>query len=466
MSERRSAPQTAATKAPPRRPRMEGDNMGPIATIRRDWRQFWFENVSPTPVALVRIIMGILVLLCCYQLWPDRFAWFSDRGVMTTDVAMQFDHNTAWPPHLVQLLNYAPDWWINTFFILLSIAAICMSVGFCTRTAIVLVWCGLYSINSRDLINNNTGYDAMIRCVTVYLFFANSGGACSVDRLIRVWRGKESPSHVPLMAIWPQRLIQIQVSVVYICTFCSKATGDLWQNGTAAYFPYMIPDLHKLTIPLIDGNHMWAINIMTYYAEAIELALGALVWNRRLMPYVLFGGVLLHVGIEYSINIPIFAEAMLGSYIAFFCQQDLLNFTKWCAARFHVTELRVVYDGECGCCRSIKLVLERFDIFRRVRFLDQHNPEDLKLAPEVTMAEAETAAVAVNPRGRKYLGFYAFRQIVRRTPGLWILLPFLYLIPWPFKMLVARTSKNRMGLPVAPAVRMLRGKADLQLAKR
>jgi predicted DCC family thiol-disulfide oxidoreductase YuxK len=463
VSQQRNVAQPAA----PARPRhKEGDGLGPVAMVRRDWRRFWFEYVSPTPMALVRILMGLLVLMCNYQLWPDRFAWFSDHGVMTTDVAMQYAHNTAWPPHLVQLLNNAPDWWITTFFILLSLAAVSMSLGFCTRTSLFLVWCGLYSINARDLINNNTGYDAMIRCAVVYLFLANSGGACSIDRLIRIWRGKESPGLAPLMSIWPQRLLQIQVSVVYIGTFCSKATGDLWQNGTAAYFPYMVPDLHKFTLPLIDGNHMWAINVMTYGAEFLEFSLATLLWSRRLRPYVMFGGVLLHGGIEASINIPIFSEAMVSSYLAFFRQEDMSNFTKWFAARFHVTNLRVVYDGDCGYCRSVKLLVDRFDIFRRVTFLDYHNADDLNTAPEVTFAEAQLAAIAVNPRGRKYSGFYAFRQIARRTPCLWILVPFLYVIPWPFKMAVDRISKNRMSLPVAPAVRTVRRKRELQPAKR
>jgi predicted DCC family thiol-disulfide oxidoreductase YuxK len=119
----------------------------------------------------------------------------------------------------------------------------------------------------------------------------------------------------------------------------------------------------------------------------------------------------------------------------------------------HITRLQVIYDGECGYCRSVKLMVERFDALRRITFLDHHSPDDLKRAPEVTLAEAKSSAVAVNPRGSKYLGFYAFRQLALRAPVLWILAPFLYIIPWPFKMAAERISRNRMHLPVAPAVR-------------
>src|SRR3977135_3770386 len=51
-------------------------------------------------------------------------------------------------------------------------------------------------------------------------------------------------------------------------------------------------------------------------AVLVELALGVLVWNKRCRPWVLAAGVLLHLGIDFNIEIGIFSYAMLVLYVA------------------------------------------------------------------------------------------------------------------------------------------------------
>jgi hypothetical protein len=49
----------------------------------------------------------------------------------------------------------------------------------------------------------------------------------------------------------------------------------------------------------------------------VELALGILMWNRALRPWVMSLGVVMHVMIEYSIVVGFFGMAMLVAYLAF-----------------------------------------------------------------------------------------------------------------------------------------------------
>jgi hypothetical protein len=49
----------------------------------------------------------------------------------------------------------------------------------------------------------------------------------------------------------------------------------------------------------------------------IELALAVLVWNGKLRPWVLLGGVALHVGIDFSVRVGFFSLAALVAYVAF-----------------------------------------------------------------------------------------------------------------------------------------------------
>lgn len=346
---------------PRRRRRPDVYRGGPIASIRRDWDHFWFRWIGPGPVGLVRICIGLVVLAAALQLWPDRFNWFSEHGLITTADSDAFNLAVQWGPRPVNLLHGATDGEVTAFFVIYIAAALLMTAGLWTRFSIFLVWLGLCSIHARDSINNNTGYDAMMTCMTIYLFLARSDAAFSVSRLLRLRKtrlGIYNPSpferflnrlgghpdapeteKAPLVPSWPVRLMQIQVAVVYICTFAIKCTGSLWPNGTAIYYPATVLDLHKYPMPLLDPDHIWAINLFTYAALAIEFSLGTFIWVRRLRFYVIAGGVALHLGIEWTVNIPLFAWVMIGSYFSFFEQEDLLRFKAWSTSRLRQMRL-------------------------------------------------------------------------------------------------------------------------------
>jgi uncharacterized membrane protein len=306
-------------------------------SFRRDWNAFWFTDTGAGPVGLLRIAMGTLVIAAILQLWPDRFAWFSERGLLPTAESDLYNAAyTAGPRPIDFLYGASADWQINLFFVVYFIAALFMTAGFWTRPAIFLVWLGLSTIHNRDSIVNTTGGDQVMIIMTIYLLFARSDAAFSVRRLMRIRRGLEGDAATPI-PVWPQRLMQIQVSIVYLATFLNKLVGSWWDNGTAVYYPYTLLQFHRFPVPFMDGDHMLFINLLTYITLATELSLGTLVWVPRLRFYVLGAGVFLHASIEYSLNIPLFAALMISSYLSFLTQQDLLNFKAWLQRRLGIS---------------------------------------------------------------------------------------------------------------------------------
>jgi predicted DCC family thiol-disulfide oxidoreductase YuxK len=464
-------------------------------SLLRDWDRFWFKKISCAPVALMRICIGLLVIYAALQLWPDRFVWFSEHGLLPLSTAFAYNDVYTPGPRPINFLQYAhQDWMISAFLIVYMAAAALMTIGLWTRPAIFLVWIGLNCIHNRDSLNNTTGGDEVMLIMTAFLFMARSNGAISVDRLIRVWRGKEPADRAPDMSIWPQRLMQIQVSVVYLATFMNKTLGDKWQNGTAVYYPYQTLEFHRFPMPFMDANfhphfpialmndtNVGMITLMTYGTLAIELALGTLVWVPRLRLYVLTAGILLHVGIEYAMNIPLFGFLMAASYISFLNEGDLRRFSAYLVRTLRISRLRVVYDGQCDFCRSAMLLLSSTDSFRRLRFLDYHRADQLAEVPGLAFEDADEAVVAVrvpqstrtgtrrrllenddwpiaDSHAKHYAGFRAFRQMALRLPGLWPVVPFMCL---PGAALIGSTlyawvAANRRRLPVAPALRNIR----------
>jgi hypothetical protein len=143
---------------------------------------------------------------------------------------------------------------------------------------------------------------------------APSGAALSVDRWLaarpRFWE-------FPRRSLWPLRLIQVQVSLLYFFAVWAKLRGETWNDGTAVSYAFRIEDIERFPVPGFVTDSLVLVNLLTYGTLAVELALAILVWNGKLRPWVLLLGVGLHLGIDYAVRVGFFSYAALVAYIAF-----------------------------------------------------------------------------------------------------------------------------------------------------
>lgn len=418
-----------------------------MRSLRRGWNRWWFGPISPGPLGLFRFVFGLLVLAYGVMLFPDRAVWFSEGGVLTAAQADYYNEFYAPVPY-INLLHGATDGpYLTGFFLVFLGAALTLALGLWTRLSAVIVFVALASLHNRNNAIHNSG-DTVMMVMSVYLMLAPSGAACSWDRLRRIFAGREGDA-APSIAPWAQRLMQLQVAAVYCSTSCSKLTGSHWRDGTAAYYPLHLPESARFPMP--GADNMFVIHALTWGTMAVETALWTLVWVPRLRLWALAAGVGLHLGIEYSLNIPLFSFLMMASYLTFVTEGDLKNFVRWMNEPLARTRLRLVYDGECDFCRSALLVVRFFDVFRLVTLLDYHRPDELAQAPGVRFEDADEAVIALDMRGRQFAGFYAWRVLAWRLPMLWLVAPLGYVpgIPWLGRRVYAWVVKNRSRLPVA-----------------
>jgi hypothetical protein len=66
-----------------------------------------------------------------------------------------------------------------------------------------------------------------------------------------------------------------------------------------------------------------AIKAITWFTLLAEFSLGVLIWFSRLRYPVLLLGLLFHLGIEYALNLPMFAWDVLAAYVLFIDPADL-----------------------------------------------------------------------------------------------------------------------------------------------
>jgi hypothetical protein len=193
------------------------------------------------------------------------------------------------------------------------VGAVALTLGYHTRIAAVVVFVGILSLQRANPMIINSG-DGLICNLALYCALAPAGASLSVDRLRtapdRFW---EFPQRAP----WPLRLVQIQLSVIYLSTVWRKMQGDLWREGTAVSYALRIADIHRFPTPAFLTDSVILAELLTFGTLALELSLAILVWNRAARPWILTLGVSLHLGIEYSILVGFFSVTMLTVYLAF-----------------------------------------------------------------------------------------------------------------------------------------------------
>jgi Vitamin K-dependent gamma-carboxylase len=271
------------------------------------WNRFWFTEIPTSTYALFRIAFGILTFCWALSLAPSVFAFYSRDGVLP--VRPDYNSNFDWSVFDV----FPSDVAVAIVYFLLYIAALMLIVGFRTRLAAFVVFVCLISFGRRNPWVLNSG-DLLVFVLSFYAMLMPSGEGFSVDRWLR---DRAHFWEFGTRAIWPLRLVQIQVSVLYVAAVWAKVRGTTWNDGTAVSYAFRMEDLERFPVPGFVTDTVLIANVLTYGTLAVELALGILVWNRVLRPWVLLLGVGLHLGIDYTTRVGFFSWAVLVAYVAF-----------------------------------------------------------------------------------------------------------------------------------------------------
>jgi uncharacterized membrane protein YphA (DoxX/SURF4 family) len=270
------------------------------------WERFWFAPQPVSTLVLVRIAFGILSFACAASLTPDLASFFGPDGLLPT--APPFSA-VSWG-----IFNLAsPMWLVILVWALMLVASVALVVGFWTRLSAFIVLLGVLSFERRMPFAFNGG-DGLVRILALYVFLAPTGAAVSLDRLRR---HRDDPWGFPQRAPWALRLMQLQVSLIYLSAVWEKVQGHTWPNGTALSYALRLDDIARFPLPSPFADWPAVVALLTWSTLAIEFSAGALVWIPKLRPWVLAAGVMLHLVIAYSMRVGFFSAGMMVLYLAF-----------------------------------------------------------------------------------------------------------------------------------------------------
>ncbi len=292
-----------------------------LARLRDAWRKFFFQPVPAVNLCLFRIFFGLVVLESAFLNLADVPTWYGVNGTLGREIVT----NVLGSKCLDLLLFLPPtDSAVWSFYFVHIISAFCFTIGLFTRVSSIALYFTMSSLHFRNPVIINAGDDLM-RVYSFFLMFSPAGATLSIDNLLR--KRKPDSEHSkrgsePAVAEdctitpWTQRLIQLELTLAYFQYFWTKVGGNTWIDGTAVYYVLNNTTIEHFPWPL-DRRNILVAKLLTWGTLVIEFFLWNLIWVKRFRYYVLFGGVLLHLGLEYTLNIPVFQHVILVSYILF-----------------------------------------------------------------------------------------------------------------------------------------------------
>lgn len=285
----------------------------------RMWDDFFFRQESVDLMSLFRIVWCFLLLVMSLIEFGNIQEFYGPHALVSIETALsQFPF-----PHLdifqYVRLSYETLYAFFGIYILFVLSAM---LGLFTRLSLSVVFIGLVSLHQRNIWLLSSA-DLLIRLVTLYLIFSPCGQAFSVDSI----RSKKTQV-VKMAPPWALRLLQIQLSVVYLWTVWHKLKGGDWVDGTALYYATRLEAMKNFPVPYIFDSIV-ILKMMTWGTLVLEFLLGSFIWFKEFRRPLILLGIGFHLCIEYSMSIPFFEIVMIVLLLLFVPISDVAQFASW-----------------------------------------------------------------------------------------------------------------------------------------
>jgi len=269
------------------------------------WHAFFHEPMSLFPLAVFRCCFGGLVFLNAIlllrvvprHLAPDAIFTFAR-------------YERSYGRRRFTLQHLLPPTAASVYFVpgMNAISGITLSLGLATTASAVVCFMTLVSIHHRNPAIFHGG-DTVMRLMSFLLMFSPAGNGWSVDAMLHGhWEAIADP--------WCLRLMQIQVSIIYLRNVFWKLRGEEWRNGTAIWYTSNCDAYVRFRVP------RWLLSIpmmrfATWSALAIEFSLGTLIWISEFRMVAMLFGIALHLILEVVMNLQLFGYVMIACLLLF-----------------------------------------------------------------------------------------------------------------------------------------------------
>lgn len=279
------------------------------SSLQAAWNRFFHDEASSIAYAILRIGFGVVIGITFLTGWADAQKWFGPYGLVSFEAS-----RAIVDPDTLTLFQLFPrsEAAVTILYSLVIVQAACLILGIYGRFQAACLFVLLASFHHR----NNAWCDAedtLMRLACFYMVFMPLDDRWSVRSLFSSARHRLSEA----CPAWPLRLFQLQMAVIYLSTGILKFQGVDWRNGSAVYYSLNLAQYHRFPVPEFMIESLLFSQVSTWAVLALELALPFMLFIPRLRLFAIASGILLHLSIDYMLNLFLFEWAMIVGLLSF-----------------------------------------------------------------------------------------------------------------------------------------------------
>lgn len=253
--------------------------------LGRTWLEFWFAPADARPLAVVRILTGLLGLALAGSFAGDLETWFGPAG-MIPPTSASGSRNELVPSLFAVATTPAALW---TLFGVLVAALGAVTVGLAGRAACLVAAVLWASLLNRGPVLAGPADD----CLAVLLWCLAVGPAAahwSLDRVLRDRRGLPAPAASAWASV-SLGLLRVHATAITVAVLLAQLKGDAWWDGTAAWWLAARPASQLVDLTGIYRGSEYLMNLVTHAIVAFEAVFALGLWFAASRPIVARAGI-------------------------------------------------------------------------------------------------------------------------------------------------------------------------------
>lgn len=289
--------------------------MNIIANIYR----FWLTPRDTASISVCRILVGLVSVQKAFHVLRDAPAMYGAANPMVAAETAR----TVWPGAHLCLFNLTTDAATIDFLaiaipILHLIAALLVTIGFKTNVSLFLLLATASSMSFRNLMVV-TGADSYQITTLAILLFSRCGGRYSVDYLMAKRAGKYYRTwSTPVF----EYLIRMQLFMLYASATAVKIMRPIWQEGDALYYVFRQKNFQLLPLPAFFFEPAMS-KVISYITLVLESLFTFCLWFKPIRYPLLFVALMFHLGMHFTLNIPLFQPFVIATLVCFVEPRDV-----------------------------------------------------------------------------------------------------------------------------------------------
>lgn len=334
-------------------------------------------------------------------------------------------------PEVIAVVQHSPDWLVVVFVWMFCIAWFCFLVGLASQLSCVVMTVASYYFYALNAFYIGTlSWDILLVTLFLMCLTPYHGDYFSIDCL----QAENIDAYRRRRPFFIQRLLQIQIGFNYFYTALYKISAEgNWLTANPVYYlmHYPAPGVTKYFL----FRDFFALHPLLCYGVGVliivcELALVFLLFYPPTRITAIYLGFFFHVVLILTLDVPAIFFFLFPPQLLLFIHPDTV--IGWIERQrlYHQSANRrqIIYDGNCRFCLNSLTQLKIMDLFDVLKPVDFQKLEDPRvLHPSLSKEAAPSQIHLIEPDGKLYGGFAAFRRLCFSLPMLYPLIPLVYL---------------------------------------